>query len=243
MALTERMTNGPSLEGKPGTGTPGEEYFHKPANYHDDSRIYNPKLAKVGRNGPLDVAISDMVPELEEFRQALSKAWVSKGERLTEKIYEGQVNGLVKCTNTIYKGVRSTSACFLDGKPNITVLAETRAKKLIIENDQGTGVLLIDEAGNEFRVHAKREVILSSGVFEVSCLPVSQQAILFLRANPEASLPRYSCSPELAPRHSYPSSGSSAKLTHLMLAKTYEIIRSCPMSSRSKMGSDSMATY
>ena len=145
-----------------------EEYFDKPANYHDDSRLYNPKLAKVGRKGPLDVAISDMVPELEQFRDALSKAWVSKGERLTENVYEGQVNGLVKCMNTIYKGVRSTSACFLDGKPNITILAETRAKKLIIEGEKARGALVINESGDEFEVHARREVILSSGVFEVS---------------------------------------------------------------------------
>ena len=145
-----------------------EEYFDKPANYHDDSRLFNPKLAKVGRKGPLDVSISDMVPELEPFREALSKAWVSKGERLTENVYEGQVNGLVKCMNTIYKGVRSTSACFLDGKPNITVLAETRAKKLIIENGTASGALVINESGKEFEVHAKREVILSCGVFEAS---------------------------------------------------------------------------
>ena len=149
-----------------------EEYFDKPANYHDDSRLYNPKLAKVGRKGPLDVAISDMVTELEEFRQALSKAWVSKGERLTENVYEGQVYGLVKCMNTIYKGVRSTSARFLDRKPNITIMAETRAKKLLIEGEQAIGALLIDDTGKECEVRAKREAILSSGVFEVGLVPL-----------------------------------------------------------------------
>jgi choline dehydrogenase len=109
-----------------------------------------------------------MVPELEEFRQALSKAWASKGEKLTENVYEGHVNGLVKCMNTIYKGVRSNSACFLDGRPNITIMAETRAKRVIVENKKASGALVIDEAGNEFEVRAKREVVLSTGVFEVS---------------------------------------------------------------------------
>ncbi|KAL8827470.1 MAG: hypothetical protein Q9191_003164 [Dirinaria sp. TL-2023a] len=66
------------------------------------------------------------------------------------KTYEGQVNGLVKCMNTIYKGVRSTSTCFLDGKPNIKILAETRAKKLIIESEKASGALLIDKSGEEF---------------------------------------------------------------------------------------------
>ena len=66
-----------------------------------------------------------MVPELENFRESLTSAWVSKGERLTENICEGSVNGPVKCMSTIYKGVRSTSAVFLDGHPNITLMAET----------------------------------------------------------------------------------------------------------------------
>lgn len=145
-----------------------EEYFDKPANYHDDSRIYSPRLAKVGRKGPLDVSISDMVPELETFRQALSEAWVSKGERLTENVYEGQVNGLVKCMNTIYKGVRSTSVCFLEGKNNITIMGETRAMKILIDNGEASGVHLIDSSGREIEVRANREIILSSGVFEVS---------------------------------------------------------------------------
>ena len=129
-----------------------EEYFDKPAHYHDDSRVYNARLAKTGRKGPLDVAISDMVPELEEFRQALTKACVSKGENLTENVYEGHVNGLVKCMNTIYKGVRSTSACFLDGKPNITVFAETRAKKILIDNGAAHGVLVVDKNGDELEL-------------------------------------------------------------------------------------------
>ena len=143
-----------------------EEYFDKPANYHDDSRKYAPKLAKVGRKGPLDVAISDMVPELETFRQALTKAWVSKGERLTENVYEGQQNGLVKCMNTIYKGVRSTSVCFLDGKSNITIMAETQVKKLLIEDSVCIGVLGVDNYGSDVELRAKHEVIVSSGVFE-----------------------------------------------------------------------------
>jgi choline dehydrogenase len=143
-----------------------EEYFDKPACYHDDSRQYASKLKKVGRNGPLDVAISDMVPELETFRQALTKAWVSKGERLTENVYEGQVNGLVKCMNTIYKGVRSTSVAFLDGKPNITIMAQTQVKKLLIENGECQGLIAVNKDGADVELRADVEVIVSAGVFE-----------------------------------------------------------------------------
>ena len=146
-----------------------EEYFDKPANYHDDSKMYSPRLAKVGRKGPLDVAISDMVPELEPFRKALTEAWVDKGEKLTDNIYEGQVNGLVKCMNTIYKGVRSTSAVFLDGKPNITLWCETRCKQILIEDGKAVGLLLVDKDEQEFEVKAGKEIIMSCGVFEVCC--------------------------------------------------------------------------
>ena len=138
----------------------------QPAHYHDDSTQYFPTLAKVGRNGPLDVAISDMVPELETFRQALSKAWISKGQNLTEDIYSGEVSGLVKCMNTIYKGVRSNSSCSLDGKPNITVMASVHAKRLLLEENVITGVIVLIGKPDEITVKAKREVIVTCGVFE-----------------------------------------------------------------------------
>ena len=138
----------------------------KPANYHDDGKLFNPALAKiVGRRGPLDVAISDMVPELTTFRDALTKAWVSKGEALTDNIYEGQQRGLVKCMNTIYNGQRSTSVAFLDGKPNITILAETRVTKVLLDGDTAYGVEAVDAKGMHTKITAKREVVLSAGVF------------------------------------------------------------------------------
>lgn len=107
-----------------------------------------------------------MVPELETFRSALSKAWVSKGEHLTENIYEGQQLGLVKCMNTIYKGLRSTSVCFLDGKPNITVIPETHVQKITIKDGKAVGIDAEDKEGKPFTLSAKREVVLSAGVFE-----------------------------------------------------------------------------
>lgn len=106
-----------------------------------------------------------MVPELETFRQALTKAWVSKGEQLTENVYEGQQRGLVKCLSTIYKGVRSTSVNFLDNKPNITVVADTEVKKLLIRDNTAYGASCIDQDGQEFELIVKREVVLSAGVF------------------------------------------------------------------------------
>ncbi|KAF7902695.1 hypothetical protein EAF00_002598 [Botryotinia globosa] len=143
-----------------------KEYFDEPANYHDDSHLHNPDLAKHDRNGPLDVAISDMVPELEPFRKALCSAWVSKGGILNDEIYDGEMHGLARCMNTIYKGVGSTSALFLEGKSNITILGHTHAKQILIENGAATGVVVITAEGDEQTIRAKKEIIVSSGVYE-----------------------------------------------------------------------------
>ena len=107
-----------------------------------------------------------MIPKLEIFRDALISAWVSKGERLAENIYEGSVNDLVKCMNTIYKGVRSTSAVFLDGYPNITLMSETEGKCLIIDDNVVVGVVVVGPDGQDVTLKAKKEVIVSTGVFE-----------------------------------------------------------------------------
>lgn len=137
------------------------------ATYHDDKKLHNAALADVfGKDGPLDVAPSDPVPELHTFRDALKSAWKSKGLPETEDIYSGKVNGLANTVVTIYKAVRSTSACFIEGKPNITVLSSTQTRKIITEGYIATGVLVHDEDGATVVYKARKEVIVSSGVFE-----------------------------------------------------------------------------
>jgi choline dehydrogenase-like flavoprotein len=95
----------------------------------------------------------------------LTQAWVSKGEKLTDNVYEGQQNGLVKCMSTIYKGVRSTSVCFLDDKPNITIIAETEVKRILAKDGRAYAAECIDNKGKALTISAKKEVILSAGVF------------------------------------------------------------------------------
>lgn len=106
------------------------------------------------------------MPEIKPFRDALEKAWVSKGQELSEDIYSGRQYGLFKCISTIYKGVRSSSGCFIEGKPNVTLMSQTRAKKLIIEDGKAVGVVVLGPDGNDYTFKAKYEVIVSSGVFE-----------------------------------------------------------------------------
>ncbi|KAI9727070.1 MAG: hypothetical protein M1834_008538 [Cirrosporium novae-zelandiae] len=172
-----------------------KEYFNAPASYHDDSTLYNPSLSKVGHKGPLDIAISDMVPELEPFRQALTKAWVSKGQKLTEDIYSGTVNGLVKCMNTIYKGVRSSSGIFIKGKPNVTLLSQTFSKKLVIESRKVVGVTVIGPDGEDVTFKAKNEVIVSQGVFETPKL------LMLSGIGPEEALSAHNIQPVVISPH------------------------------------------
>ena len=143
------------------------DYLNKSATYHDDGNLYAPDLRKLGNHGgPLPVSHADLVPELEPFRDALEKAWVSKGEELTVDVYDGVQKGLFKCVSSIYNGTRSTSAVFIEGKPNVTLLSSTISRNLEIENGKAVGVTVIGPDERDYTFRAKYEVIVSQGVFE-----------------------------------------------------------------------------
>ncbi|KAJ7090268.1 hypothetical protein B0H15DRAFT_779362 [Mycena belliarum] len=141
-------------------------YLYKPATYHDDQKLFSPSLSYIGKDGPIPVSHSDLVPEIRPFRQALTKAWLSKGLPLTDDVHNGTMGGLWKSMNSIYDGKRSSSWLYLAGKSNVTVMGKTNSKKLIIENGRAVGVVVIREDGSEESYKAKCEVIVSSGVFE-----------------------------------------------------------------------------
>lgn len=123
------------------------------------------------------------------FRDALTKAWVSKGQPVTEDIYKGEMHGLVKCMNTIYKGYRSSSYVFVENKSNITILSSMHSKKLIIENKVAKGVTVIAPNGEELNLYAEKEVIVSSGVYE------SPKLLLLSGIGPEAELKTHGITP------------------------------------------------
>ncbi|KAL3444274.1 alcohol oxidase [Aspergillus insuetus] len=145
------------------------EYLRKCATYHDDEKLYPAELSKIGTGGPLQISHAELLPELKPFRDALTEAWVSKGEPLTEDIYEGEMHGLTHCVDTIYQGQRQGSFLFVKNKPNITILSNHHSKKLLIDpaTKTCTGVLAVNPTtGAEISLIASREVILSQGVFE-----------------------------------------------------------------------------
>ncbi|KAI9929321.1 hypothetical protein ASPWEDRAFT_69425 [Aspergillus wentii DTO 134E9] len=145
------------------------DYLRKCATYHDDEKLYPNELSKIGTGGPLQISHAELVPEMKPFRDALTQAWVSKGESLTEDIYSGEMKGLTHCVDTIYKGQRQGSYLFLKNKPNVSVLSGAISKRLIIDPTTHTcaGVTVINATtGTELSVYASREVIISQGVFE-----------------------------------------------------------------------------
>ncbi|KAH6716615.1 oxidoreductase [Leptodontidium sp. MPI-SDFR-AT-0119] len=145
-----------------------EKYLKKPAKYFDDENLYpeSLKMTLASEEGLLPVSHSDLIPEMAPFRDALTKAWVSKGEKLTDDIYSGEMHGLVKCVNTIHKGYRSSSYVFVENKPNITILSSTYSKNLVFDGLTCAGVTVFGSDRQELTFTASKEVIVSSGVYE-----------------------------------------------------------------------------
>ncbi|GKT93191.1 glucose-methanol-choline oxidoreductase [Colletotrichum tofieldiae] len=76
------------------------------------------------------------------------------------------MHGLATAVSSIYKGTRSSSWLFLEGKKNVTVLGQTNSRRLVIEKGQAVGVEVIGPDGENLTFRAKYEVIVASGVYE-----------------------------------------------------------------------------
>ncbi|CAK7213561.1 hypothetical protein SBRCBS47491_001844 [Sporothrix bragantina] len=177
--------------GKEWTWDPLVHYLRKSATYHDDEGLYNKDLAKIGGGGPLPISHAELLPEMKGFRQALHDAWKSMGQPLTENIYDGKMIGLTHCVDSIYHGKRSNSVVFVRGKPNITILARTHSKQLVVDpkTKHVSGVVTIDaETGKEQTFYADREVIVSQGVFE------SPKLLMLSGIGPKAELAKHGIS-------------------------------------------------
>tara|TARA_R110002003_G_scaffold62_13_gene5636 strand:+ start:1561 stop:2772 length:1212 start_codon:yes stop_codon:yes gene_type:complete len=172
-----------------------KEYLKKPVNYHDDEGLYDVALSDVGRNGPLDVSHAALVPELKPFRDALTQAWVSKGEKVSEDIYSGAMHGLTHCMETIYQGIRSTSGAFLRGKPNVTILASTYSKKINFEGTTAKSVSVLVDGETELVFEAEYEIVVSQGVYETPKL------LMLSGIGPKEELAKHSITPVVVSEH------------------------------------------
>ncbi|KAH6638080.1 hypothetical protein C7974DRAFT_411526 [Boeremia exigua] len=154
--------------GKEWTWDPLVHYLRKAVTYYDDENAYSPEMKKIGGGGPIPISHSELIPEMQPFRDLLTKAWKSTGQPITENIFDGEMLGLTQSVNTIYQGRRSGSFLAVADKPNITILAEVHSKVLLFEEATRTckGVTVITATGEELSFFATREVIVSEGVFE-----------------------------------------------------------------------------
>ncbi|KAF0317005.1 glucose-methanol-choline oxidoreductase [Colletotrichum asianum] len=143
-----------------------KEYLDKPATFHDDQGLLPKYLQHIGTDGPIHVSPAELVAEAAPFRDALKRAWVSKGEKLNDEIYDGEMHGLTTAVSSIYKGKRSSSWRYIEGKKNVTVIGQTHSKRLIIENGKVVSVEVLGSNGEDLTFRAKYEVIVSSGVYE-----------------------------------------------------------------------------
>jgi choline dehydrogenase len=142
-----------------------KEYFNKPATYHDDENKFPKELASTGIDGPIHVAHPHPLPEIEDWRNALEKAWVSKGGETSVDVYNGKQHGLFRCVNTVYNGVRSNASLFVEGKSNVVVVSSSAARRIIFDGDVAVGAVAAGPDGEEYSFTAKREVIVSSGAY------------------------------------------------------------------------------
>lgn len=152
-------------------------------------------MRNIGSGGPLHIEHAELVPELKPFRDALLKAWQSKGLEVNDDIYEGSVSGLTHCTTSIYKGIRSASWSFLVGKPNIHVLSSSHGKRLLINDDRATGVEIHGPNGESITVQARKEVIVAGGVYE------SPKLLMLSGIGPEKELAPFGIKAAVASPH------------------------------------------
>ncbi|RAH73861.1 GMC family oxidoreductase [Aspergillus aculeatinus CBS 121060] len=173
-----------------------QEYFSKPATYHDDDNLYPNELAKIGRDGPVHVSHADLVPELRPFRDALTAAWTGAGHPVSEDIYSGKMEGLTHCVTSIYRGERSSSGAYLTGKTNVVIMPSCIAKKINFDGDTAVSVTVLGPDGSdEVIIEAKREVIVACGVFETPKL------LMLSGIGPKKELVRHGIEPVVHSEH------------------------------------------
>ncbi|KAF8573834.1 GMC oxidoreductase [Ramaria rubella] len=144
-----------------------KQYFSKPTTIVQKTNVSLLPIntPDIGTSGPIKLKAVDPVP----LGDALVKAWGSRGLPTTSDIFNGHPNGLTHLLATVVDGERNSSVRFIETRQNITVLTQSKVARVIIEKGAGAqddniakGVEIV---GGTI-VHAKHEVIVSSGVFE-----------------------------------------------------------------------------
>ena len=122
-----------------------------------------------GGEGPLNV--TDLLSP-RPISQAFVEAGVANGLHRTDDFNGARQDGVGLYQVTHFHGEKqgqrcSSAAAYLhpiETRPNLTIITQAHAKRIIIEEQQAHGVVY-QKHGVEQKVYAKGEVILSSGAF------------------------------------------------------------------------------
>lgn len=133
-------------------------YFLKQETWQDGASEYR------GGSGPLSTQHCRYEDPLID---AFAEASVQAGYPQTEDYNGAEQEGFSHLQMTISKGRRSsTASAYLRPilkRPNLTVLTNAMAKKIVLDGKRATGVT-IDHKGTERTITARREVLLAGGV-------------------------------------------------------------------------------
>jgi choline dehydrogenase len=117
-----------------------------------------------GKSGPLHVYdIPTTNPLTKVFVEAATEAGIPRNTDFNGERQEGV--GIFQ--NTGHRGFRWSSArAFLRPalkRKNLSVVVNTRVARVVVENHRAVGIELRERSGTRRRIHASREVIVSSG--------------------------------------------------------------------------------
>ncbi len=118
-----------------------------------------------GQNGPLNVSkIRHENTPTKDFVETAAKIH-GYNEDFNGSDQEGI--GFYQTTQKNGKRCSAAKAYLVPAlkRENLTVMTDTNVNKIIIENKKAVGVECIDDKGNSFLIHSKKEVLLSSGAF------------------------------------------------------------------------------
>ncbi|QSZ34313.1 hypothetical protein DSL72_005904 [Monilinia vaccinii-corymbosi] len=147
-------------------GWSGEEvfgYMKKAENFHG-KQWFEANDSAHGYDGPLDAPISKMILDsMEDQGLPLHHDMFSSGET---------PNGCGHVPRTVYKGDRSTSANYFAKKgSNLAIKTSTIVDKVILDTHtfpqdlRATAVKVIEKDGTEKEIRARKEIIISGGVY------------------------------------------------------------------------------
>jgi choline dehydrogenase len=164
------------------TGAPGWSYEEVLPYFRKSETSWAGETLYHGGSGPLHVEQSHCRSLLfEELREAA----VAARHQSTEDYHAELSEGIARPELTTAGGKRaSTARAYLQpvlGRPNLTVMTDTTALKVALDNLRATGVVVLRN-GETLHLTAKREVILSGGTYN------SVQLLMLSGIGPAADL-------------------------------------------------------